>query len=149
MQDVESGVSVIDDREEFANPQRLRPPINPVVGNIAETLADWKIDDNTYIVIVTRGHLGDERVLGAILDSSAKYIGMIGSRRKIGVIFNDLKREGATLAALKRVHAPIGLDINSVTTEEIVLSIAAQLVQIRRQDHQQVIEGPIPLEETR
>jgi len=138
-------VSVVDDRQAFANAKRFPPPIQPVQGDIAGTLADWPIDAQTYVVIVTRGHQHDERVLAAVLDSPARYIGMIGSRRKIAVIFNDLKREGATSQQLDRVTAPIGLNIGAVTTEEIALSIAAQLVSVRRQDRNDPVEGPIPI----
>lgn len=141
------GVTVIDDREEFANPRRLQPPITPVVGDITQTLANWPIDANTYVVIVTRGHRHDERALAAVLDSPAKYIGMIGSRRKVDVIFRDLKRDGATDDQLERVHAPIGLPIHAVTVEEIAVSVMAQLIEVRRRDHHGLIEGPLPVKE--
>ncbi len=136
-------VHVIDDRADFANPDRFPPPIDPVAGDIAKTLSDWPVDHNTYVVIVTRGHKHDEQALQSVLGSTAKYIGMIGSRRKIKVIFDDLRHTGATEVQLSRVHAPIGLDISAVTTDEIALSIAAQLVSIRRADHRDVVQGPI------
>ncbi len=138
------GVSVLDDRVEFANAERFPDPIKPVVGDIGKTLATWPIDANTYIVIVTRGHNHDEQALGAVLASPAKYIGMIGSRRKVKVIFDDLLHAGATQEQVERVHAPIGVAINSVTAPEIALSIAAQLVSVRRADHKSVVEGPLP-----
>ncbi|UCE59847.1 MAG: XdhC family protein [Phycisphaerales bacterium] len=136
-------VTVIDDRSDFANPERFPPPIKPVTGDIAKTLSDWPIDTNTYVVIVTRGHKHDEEALGAVLDSPAKYLGMIGSRRKIKVIYDDLKHAGATQAQLDRVHSPIGLDIGAVTPEEIGISIAAELISVRRADHCNIVEGPI------
>jgi len=128
-------ITVIDDRQEFANPDRFGPPIESVTGNIAETLAGWPIDPNAYIVIVTRGHKHDEQALAAVLDSPAKYIGMIGSRRKIAVIFDDLKHDGAAQEQLDRVYAPIGLPIKALTPEEIAVSIAAELISTRRADH--------------
>jgi xanthine dehydrogenase accessory factor len=140
-------VTVIDDRSRFANPTRFPPPIEPIVGAIAEALARWPIDANTYIVIVTRGHRHDEQALAAVIDSRARYIGMIGSRRKIALIYDDLRRQGKTQEQLDRVHAPIGLDIKAVTPEEIAVSIAAELISIRRADYHGVVEGPMPVTE--
>lgn len=138
-------VSVIDDRPEFANAERFAPPIDPVVGDIAGTLRRWPIDANTYVVIVTRGHQHDEQALAAVLDSPAKYVGMIGSRRKIEVVFDDLREAGAKAERLDRVHAPIGVDIHAVTTDEIALSIAAELVCVRRAGRGDAVQGPIPI----
>ncbi len=126
------GVEVIDDRTSYANAERFPLPIRTTVGDIAATLQSRPIDGNTYVVIVTRGHKHDEKALRAVLDSPAKYVGMIGSRRKVKVIFDDLRHSGATEAQLSRVRAPIGLDIGAVTTDEIALSIAAELVSVRR-----------------
>ncbi len=139
------GVHVIDDRPTYANADRFAHPIRTTVGDIGSTLRTWPIDGNTYIVIVTRGHKHDEQALGAVLDSPARYIGMIGSRRKVKVVLDDLRHDGASEEQLARVHAPIGLPIHAVTTEEIALSIAAELVSICRADRQDVVEGPIPL----
>ena len=127
------------------SPSNSADPIRTTVGDITSTLKAWPIDANTYIILVTRGHKHDEAALGAVLDSPARYIGMIGSRRKVKVIRDDLLRAGADESRLSRVHAPIGLDIHAVTTEEIALSMAAQLVSIRRADHHSAVEGPIPV----
>lgn len=135
-------VSVLDDRSEFANPQRFPPPITAVTGDIATTLEKWDVDANTYVVIVTRGHQHDEAALKSILNSPACYLGMIGSRRKIRVIFDDLRRDGASEDQLARVHAPIGLEIGAVTAQEIALSIAAQLVSVRRLQPDGTRSGP-------
>ena len=138
-------VHVIDDRREYASADRFPPPIEIEVGDIAETLAGWPIEARTYIVIVTRGHLHDEAALKAVLDSPAKYIGMIGSKRKVAVILDDLRHAGATPEQLERVHAPIGLDIGAITTEEIAVSISAELVSIRRAERRKIVEGPFPV----
>ncbi|MCH7883663.1 MAG: XdhC family protein [Planctomycetes bacterium] len=138
-------VSVVDERIEFANADRFSPPIRPVHGDIASTLRSWPIDANTYVVIVTRGHRNDEAALSAVLASSARYIGMIGSRRKTNVIFNDLRRRGAEDHLLERVHAPIGLDIGAVTAEEIAVSIVAELISVRGSNRGTMVEGPIPI----
>ncbi|MCH7871618.1 MAG: XdhC family protein, partial [Planctomycetes bacterium] len=138
-------VHVIDDRADYANPQRLPPPVQTTAGPIEAALAQLAPDANTYVVIVTRGHKHDEKALQAVLGSPAKYIGMIGSRRKVAVTFDDLKHAGATDEQLARVHAPIGLSIGAVTTEEIAVSIVAQLVSIRRCDRRKIVEGPTPV----
>jgi xanthine dehydrogenase accessory factor len=135
-------VTVIDDRRQFANPERFPPPIEPVAGDIAETLKHWPIDANTYITIVTRGHKHDLAALRAVINAPARYIGMIGSRRKIKVIFDDLRRQGVPEHRIARIHAPIGVDIGAVTTEEIALSIAAELVAVRRADRIPAVAGP-------
>lgn len=135
-------VTVLDDRPQFANPDRFPPPITPVVGDVASVLREWTIDANTYIVIVTRGHKHDEDALRSVIGSPARYIGMIGSRRKIRVIFEDLKHDGVPNAQIARVHAPIGLKIGAVTAEEIALSIAAELVSVRRAEGWPKVTGP-------
>ncbi|MEK6798080.1 MAG: XdhC family protein [Planctomycetota bacterium] len=127
-------VVVLDDRADHASLKRFPLPIQVVIGDIAEMLGGFPINANTYVVIVTRGHKHDERALAAVLDSPAKYIGMIGSRRKVKVTLDDLRRAGANEERLARVHAPIGLSIGSVTAEEIAVSIAAQLVAVRRSE---------------
>ncbi len=139
---LEFDVTVIDDRKEFANPERLPKPIRPVAGDIADTLRSYPIDGNTYVVIVTRGHKHDEKALAAVIDSKAKYLGMIGSKRKIKFIYDNLKTAGVTTEKIERVHAPIGLDINAVTVPEIAVSIAGELIAMRRKEKHQTVEGP-------
>lgn len=143
--DLEFDVTVIDDRADFANPQRLPAPIKSIVGDIEQTLRACPIDPDTYVVIVTRGHNHDEQALSAVINSDAKYLGMIGSRRKIKLIFDDLVAAGVDPKRLERVHAPIGIDIHSVTVPEIAVSIAAQLIAVRRRDQGRVVEGPFPV----
>ncbi|MDO8630859.1 MAG: XdhC/CoxI family protein, partial [Phycisphaerales bacterium] len=139
-------VCVIDDRGEYVNPDRFPAPIRPVVGDIADTLRDRPIGANTYLVIVTRGHNHDEQALRAVLGRPSKYVGMIGSRRKIAVIFDDLRHAGVSPTELDRVHAPIGLNIGAVTPEEIAVSIAAELVAVRRATRRRAVEGPFPVQ---
>lgn len=140
-------VSVIDDRAQFANTTRFPPPMNAVGGEIAPTLRAWPIDPRTYIVIVTRGHAHDQAALEAVLGSPARFIGMIGSARKVRLTFDDLLRRGANPEALARVAAPIGLPIHAVTPEEIALSIAAQLTQVRRAERECCVDGPFDAQE--
>lgn len=137
-------VTVIDDREAFANAERFPPPMAAVAGDIADTLRNWPFGESSYVVIVTRGHRHDEAALRAVIEAPARYIGMIGSRRKIGVIFEDLRHEGVSDELLARVRAPIGLDIGAVTADEIALSIAAQMVAVRREKGVKTVSGPDP-----
>lgn len=139
---LEYEVSLFDDRgdllDKFAPEGALKK-----IGDIAEQLTQAPIDDNTYCVVVTRGHQHDEQALAAIVNRGAKYIGMIGSRRKIKLVFDDLLNLGILQTALDSVHAPIGLDISAETVEEIALSIAAQLIDIRRAEQCTCVTGPI------
>ncbi len=139
-------VAVIDDRADLCSPDRLPAAIQPLVGDIEQTLRRQEIDANTYVIIVTRGHNHDERALHAVIDTPARYIGMIGSRRKVKLIFDDLIALGVDRQKLAAVHAPIGLSIGAVTVPEIALSIVAQLVEVRRTDKPTRVEGPFPVD---
>jgi len=124
-------VSVFDDRQDMLDRFIPQEAIH-VHGNIAETLAEAMFDDETYVVIVTRGHRDDAVALHAVAGKGAGYIGMVGSKRKIGLTFNELKDRGVSTEFLKEVHAPIGLAIGAQTVSEIALAISAQLVEQRR-----------------
>ncbi len=121
---------VMDDRGEFANPERY-PKAREVrvLDSFTACLQDLGPDD--YVVIVTRGHLHDREVLAQALSTKAGYIGMIGSRRKRAAVYESLRGEGWTDSDLTRVHCPIGLAIDADTPEEIALSIVAEMVQVR------------------
>jgi xanthine dehydrogenase accessory factor len=124
-------VVVIDDREMFANRGRF-PDVDEVVVTEFERCFDQlHVDDSSYIVIVTRGHLYDSFVLEQAIKTNARYIGMIGSKKKISILFQNLKEKGISQKTLERVHAPIGLKINSETPAEIAVSIVAELIKIR------------------
>jgi xanthine dehydrogenase accessory factor len=126
-------VTVLDDRVKYANRERFPDADEVIVGDMAETLRDLEITPQTYIVLITRGHQFDEPCLRAVIHSRAKYIGMIGSRRRVKACFIRFRDEdGISEEVLKRVHAPIGLDINAESPEEIALSIIAEMVKIRR-----------------
>jgi xanthine dehydrogenase accessory factor len=123
---------VIDDRPDYASPDRFPAGTTCVVGEVEQELSRWAIDENSYVVIVTRGHRRDGRALAAVIASRAKYIGLIGSRRKIITILRDLLAAGVPREQLLRVRAPIGLDIGAITPGEIAVSIAAELIAVRR-----------------
>lgn len=124
-------VVVIDDREMFANRERFPEADEVIVSNFEESFDRINIDQSSYIVIVTRGHLYDGAVLEKAIKTNARYIGMIGSKNKIRVLFRNLVEKGISEDKLKKVYAPIGIDINSETPEEIAISIVAQLIKVR------------------
>lgn len=125
-------VIVIDDRPEFANRKRIPEADSIIVSDIGNALKKLPLDSTSYLVIVTRGHARDAEALRASIKSNAAYIGMIGSRRKIGLMREQFLKEGwATAQEFSRVCAPIGIDIHSETVEEIAVSIAAQLILVR------------------
>ncbi|MFP4082963.1 MAG: XdhC family protein [Candidatus Aminicenantes bacterium] len=127
-------VTVIDDRPEFANKDHIPDADHVVVEEMGKAVKNFPFTSDTYLVIVTRGHRQDGEVLRESIASPAAYIGMIGSRRKIELIRKSFLQKGwATARQFDRVHAPIGLEIGSKTVEEIAVSIAAQLVQVRSQ----------------
>jgi xanthine dehydrogenase accessory factor len=125
-------VAVIDDRADYASESRFPSAEQRIVGEIEHELRRCGIDDNTYGVIVTRGHNRDGAALGAVVDSPARYVGLIGSKRKIKTIFDELHAAGVPPEKLTRVHAPIGYEIGAVTVPEIAVSICAELVGVRR-----------------
>jgi len=127
-------VTVWDDRPEYANKTNLPDADKVLSGSLDESLGNIRADKDTFIVIVTRGHKKDADVLRKFIGSDAGYIGMIGSRKKIVLVRESfLKNEWATAKQWNKIHTPIGLEIGSKTVQEIALSIAAQLVQVRNQ----------------
>jgi len=124
-------VVVVDDREMFANRERFPEADEVIVSEFEKCFDQLNIDDSSYIIIVTRGHLYDGFVLEQAVKTNARYIGMIGSKKKIKTLYEILVKKGVSKETLNRVHAPIGLDINSETPEEIAVSIVAQLIKTR------------------
>lgn len=129
--EVDFDVWVVDDREEYCNPARFPAAKRLIVGPVDTSLSGLAIDANTYCLIITRGHNHDEEALYHLAETSAAYVGMIGSTRKIKLIFDDLLAEGVSREALSRVYAPLGFDIGSQTVPEIAISIVAELVAHR------------------
>jgi xanthine dehydrogenase accessory factor len=126
------GVTVIDDRAAFANPENIPEADEIVVGEIGEAVGAIEYSSQDYFVIVTRGHQKDAEALRAALRRPAAYVGMIGSRTKVETLRREFLKAGwATEKEWARIYAPIGLDIGSKTVEEIAVSIAAQLVFVR------------------
>jgi len=125
-------VTVVDDRETYANRERFPQACEVIAEDFDQAMRRLTPSESSYIVIVTRGHRDDMRVLRWAVQTRAKYIGMIGSKRKTIAIFRELTSEGIPAAMFERVHAPIGLDIGAVTPEEIAVAITAELIAARR-----------------
>jgi xanthine dehydrogenase accessory factor len=125
-------VTVIDDRPEYANIENIPEASHIIVKDIGETLKDLKKSNDTYVVIVTRGHKDDASALKPCIGTDLAYIGMIGSKHKIAIMKSGFIENGsATVKQWESIYAPIGIDIKSRTIEEIAISIAAQLILIR------------------
>lgn len=122
---------VMDDRADYANRERFPEPLETRVIDTFKKLPDLAIDDNSYLVILTRGHLYDGHVLEQVLTSKAAYIGMIGSRNKRDLIYKEIISHGFAKEELERVFSPIGMDIGAETPEELAISIVGELVRIR------------------
>ena len=124
-------VHVVDDREKFANRERFPDAADVAVEPIPEWLRRAHLSPGAYAVIVTRGHRHDLDALRELAGRDLRYLGLIGSRAKVARIFDLLVAEGVPPDRLKRVSAPIGLDIGAVTPEEIAVSIVAELIATR------------------
>jgi len=124
-------VHVVDDREKFANAERFPTAAEIVVDDIPTWIAGANIPPHAYGVIVTRGHTNDLEALRALVPRELRYLGLIGSRAKIARIYDALVADQTPADLLKRVHAPIGLDIGAVTPQEIAVSILAELIAVK------------------
>ena len=125
-------VSIIDDRESYANRERFPEAQHVIAEDFDKAMAHITPSESSYIVIVTRGHRDDMRVLRWAVQTPARYVGMIGSKRKTIGIFKELQKEGLAARLFDRVHAPVGLDIGAITPDEIAVSITAELIANRR-----------------
>lgn len=135
---VDFNTIVIDDREEYANPQRYPKAARTIaVDDFDNAFDDITTDEDSYIIIVTRGHRGDLQVLRQALKRPFAYLGMIGSRRKNALLYDALREEGVTDEQIAQVHSPIGLSIGSETPEEIAISIVAEIIQVRAERNRQ------------
>ena len=125
-------VTIVDDRETYANRERFPEAQQVIAEDFDKATAQLSPSESSSIVIVTRGHRDDMRVLRWAVQTPARYVGMIGSKRKTIGIFQELQKEGLPAHLFDRVHAPIGLDIGAITPEEIAVSITAELIAKRR-----------------
>jgi len=125
-------ITVVDDREVYASRERFPEAQEVIAEDFDKVTSRLQPSESSYIVIVTRGHRDDMRVLRWAVQTPARYIGMIGSKRKTITIFKELQKEGLAPELFDRVHAPVGLDIGAITPEEIAVAITAELIAKRR-----------------
>ena len=125
-------VSVIDNREAYANRERFPEAADVYAEEYEDVYPKLSVNESTYIVIVTRGHRDDMRVLRWAVDTRARYIAMIGSKRKTIGVIKELEKEGIPRAAFDRVYAPMGLEIGAISPEEIAISVGAEMIAARR-----------------
>jgi xanthine dehydrogenase accessory factor len=125
-------IIAVDDRRDLADPHSFGEKVQLVFGDIPETIRKLEPDEASWIVIVTRGHNLDKEALQTALETRAAYVGMIGSPSKVKHIFKELLKVGVPQERLAQVHAPIGLDLGAETPDEIALSIASEIVMLRK-----------------
>jgi len=124
-------IFIIDDREDFSNPDRFPEAEQTVVSDYGSAFEKLPIGTNSFIVIATRGHRYDASATASAMRTPASYVGLLGSKRKTILIFEELFREGFTMEEVQSVRSPIGLNISARTPEEIALSIMAEIVGFR------------------
>jgi xanthine dehydrogenase accessory factor len=149
-QEVGFRVHVVDDREKFANAERFPTAAEVIVDDIPAWIARANLPAHAYAVIVTRGHTNDLEALRALAPRELRYLGLIGSRAKVARIYDALSADRMPAETLKRVHAPIGLDIGAVTPQEIAVSILAELIAVKHgKDHSPSLKWSPPQLSTR
>ena len=128
-------VTVADDRPDFANYQRFPEAAEVICDAFPAAIAAFGVREGDYVAVITRGHRWDADCLRVLLPGTMpRYLGMIGSRRRVAGLFRMLEEEGFSQEAIQAIHSPIGLDINALTTREIGISIVAELIACRRRD---------------
>ena len=125
-------VIVVDDRESYANRERFPDAREIHAKDFDKVCAELTPNEGDFVVIATRGHRDDMRVLRWAVETPVRYLGMIGSQRKWLAICDELEREGIAREKLERVHSPVGLDIGAITPEEIAVAIVAEMIAVRR-----------------
>ncbi len=123
---------VVDDREAFASRERFPEADEIFAGEYEEIFPKLGVNDGSFLIIVTRGHRDDMRVLRWAVGTPARYVAMIGSKRKVISVVKELEKEGLPRQAFERIHAPMGLEIGAVTPEEIAVSVVAEMIAVRR-----------------
>lgn len=123
---------VVDNRESFANRERFPEAAEVHAAEYEDVFSRLTINENSYVIIVTRGHRDDMRVLRLAIATPARYIAMIGSKRKVINVIKELEKDGIARTEFERIHAPMGLDIGAISPEEIAISVTAEMIAVRR-----------------
>ena len=129
--------TIVDNRETFANRERFPDADEIYADEYEDVFPKLPIRDTSYVIIVTRGHRDDMRVLRWAVTTPAKYIAMIGSKRKVIGVVKELEKEGISRSAYDRVFAPMGFEIGAITPEEIAVSVVAEMIAVRRDPGQE------------
>lgn len=124
--------TIVDDREMFANRERFPDADEVIAEDYENAFERLTVNETSYVIIVTRGHRDDMRILKWAIGTPARYVAMIGSKRKVISVIKELEKEGVPHSAFERIHAPMGLDIGAITPEEIAISVAAEMIAVRR-----------------
>jgi xanthine dehydrogenase accessory factor len=124
--------TIVDNRENFANRERFPEAAEIYAEEYEEVFGKLAVNETSYVIVVTRGHRDDMRVLGWAISTNARYIAMIGSKRKVINVIKELEREGIAPESFARVFAPMGLEIGAVSPEEIAVSVVAEMIAVRR-----------------
>jgi xanthine dehydrogenase accessory factor len=139
---MEFDVTVIDNRPDLANTERL-PWVDAVIGEeYLDAIEKLDFNDSTYVVILTHKHVHDFEVLEKCIRKPHRYIGMIGSKSKVEMVFNNLRKKGISDEAIESIHAPIGMEIAANTPAEIAIAISAQLVVVRNKGKKERLACP-------
>ena len=125
-------VTIIDNRDTFANRERFPEADEVVAEEYEDAFPKLPINELSYLIIVTRGHRDDLRVLRLAVSTEARYVAMIGSKRKVISVVKELEQEGIARDRMERIHAPMGLEIGAISPEEIAVSVAAEMIAVRR-----------------
>lgn len=124
--------TIVDDREAFANRERFPEADEIYAGEYEEVFPKLTVNNSTYLIIVTRGHRDDMRVLRWAIETPARYVSMIGSKRKVLGVMREIQAEGVPAEAFEKIHAPMGLEIGATSPEEIAVSVVAEMIAVRR-----------------
>ena len=124
--------TIVDNRENFASRDRFPEAAEIYAEEYEEVFARLPVNETSYVIIVTRGHRDDMRVLRWAVSTNARYVAMIGSKRKVINIIKELERDGIAPESFARVFAPMGLEIGAVSPEEIAVSVVAEMIAVRR-----------------
>jgi xanthine dehydrogenase accessory factor len=123
---------IVDDRASFANRERFPEADDVIAGDYETIFPTLELNGSSYVIIVTRGHRDDMRVLRWAIEQPARYVSMIGSRRKVLGVMKEIRKEGVPAEAFDRLHAPMGLEIGAISPEEIAVSVVAEMIAVRR-----------------
>lgn len=123
---------IVDDREAFANKERFPEAEETFADEYESVFAKLDVTSSSYLIIVTRGHRDDMRVLRWAVTTQARYIAMIGSKRKTISVIHELEKEGFDRALFEKIFAPMGLDIGAESPEEIAIAVVAEMIAVRR-----------------